>query len=64
MVSFLHFPEDQPVFIEAAWDYQNLQNIRYTYYNVNISYSPFYEDKECHTGVMYGGEEARWYEEK
>ena len=28
LVSFLHFPEGRPVFVEAAWDYQNLQNIR------------------------------------
>jgi hypothetical protein len=28
LVSFLHFPEGRPVFVEAAWDYQNLQNTR------------------------------------
>jgi len=27
LVSFLHFSEGRPVFVEAAWDYQNLQNI-------------------------------------
>ena len=28
LVSFLHFPEGWPVFVEAAWDYQNLWNMR------------------------------------